>query len=285
MAGRILLGTCSWNYDSWMGLVYTTPQKRAADYLPEYAGHYRTAEIDSWFYRVPSRKDVQAYRDAVDENFRFTCKVPQEITLTHMRAKKGEPLVDNPGFLSQERFGAFLKAIEPLADRMDAVMFEFEYLNRQKMPSQDEFQEQLARFFADAPVGLPYALEPRNGNWLNEKYFQFLDRTKLMHVFSEKLYLPHVYEAYEKSRGLLHGTGVIRLMGGDRKAIEERTGEKWNEVVDEKADKDRIADMAADMASTRDVIINVNNHYEGSSPRTIAELRRLLKERTKAEVL
>ena len=42
----ILYGTCSWNYDSWVGLVYSRPRRTAAEYLPEYAEHFPTAEID-----------------------------------------------------------------------------------------------------------------------------------------------------------------------------------------------------------------------------------------------
>jgi uncharacterized protein YecE (DUF72 family) len=63
----LLFGTCSWNFDSWEGLVYTGTRRRAAEYLPEYTKKYRTAEIDSWFYRIPAREDAEEYRDRVVE--------------------------------------------------------------------------------------------------------------------------------------------------------------------------------------------------------------------------
>ena len=45
------IGTCSWNYDSWIGLVYDRKAPYSAAYLNEYARKYPTVEVDSWFYR------------------------------------------------------------------------------------------------------------------------------------------------------------------------------------------------------------------------------------------
>ena len=38
------IGTCSWKYDSWQGMVYSQP--KPPNYLAEYAARYRTVEID-----------------------------------------------------------------------------------------------------------------------------------------------------------------------------------------------------------------------------------------------
>lgn len=45
------IGTCSWNYASWVELVYDQPQPRASDDLVEYAKRYRMVEVDSWFIK------------------------------------------------------------------------------------------------------------------------------------------------------------------------------------------------------------------------------------------
>ncbi len=199
--GKLLLGTCSWNYDSWVGLLYTSAQPTAAAYLPEYSRSLPTAEVDSWFYRLPSPSDVRTYLSAVPESFRFTCKVLQDITLTHHRSLKGgkQPPRPNENFLSASRFESFLGAIEPLLPRLDAIMFEFEYLNKQKMPSLEAFLERLDGFFAKLPPGLPYALEPRNGNYLKDEYFAFLNSRRIIHVYSEKIYMPHVYDVFDEA--------------------------------------------------------------------------------------
>jgi len=49
MTAPIRFGTCSWNYPSWVGLIYTERHPRAAAYLREYSQKYDTVEIGSWF--------------------------------------------------------------------------------------------------------------------------------------------------------------------------------------------------------------------------------------------
>lgn len=277
------IGTCSWNFGGWVGLVYSAPQRRAVDYLPEYAERFSTAEIDSWFYRIPDRQSVREYAAAVPPDFSFTCKVPQEITLTHHRRKqRTDPLEANPDFLSVERFMRFLDAIEPLLPQLDAIMFEFEYLNRAKMPGLPAFMEQLGRFFDAVPTGLPYAVEPRNANYLGEQWFSFLLERRAAHVFSQKLYMPNVWEVYRDHRGTIDRMerAVIRLLGGDRAAIEARTGKAWNTVVEPRpVEKEQVAGMVATMIGSLFTIISVNNHFEGSAPATVKDLRHLIESR------
>jgi uncharacterized protein YecE (DUF72 family) len=272
----LYLGTCTWNYDSWAGLVYDRQASTAAEYLRQYAQRYNAVEIDSWFYHMPNGREVTAYKDAVGPEFRFTCKVPQEICLTHLRGKPGEALAPNPHFLSLDLLSTFLDTVSPLFGQIAAVMFEFEYLNKQKCPSLNAFIEKLGSFFAKAPRGMPYALEPRNANYLKPQYFQFVQQQGLIHVLSEKQYLPHIYDVYDQFTAYFGDTVVIRLLGGDRKAIEAKTGNSWDRLVEPKDDLAAVARMIAQMRETRVVITMANNHYEGSAPLTLKRLLELL---------
>ena len=47
---ELRIGTCSWKFPSWHGLVYSAPQ--GINYLQEYAAHYNTVEIDQWFWSL-----------------------------------------------------------------------------------------------------------------------------------------------------------------------------------------------------------------------------------------
>jgi len=272
------IGTCSWKFESWVGLVYSAPRGTAAEYLREYSGRFETAEIDSWFYRMPSRRTVIDYLGHAGESLRFTCKLPMAISLTHHRKKPGErALRRNPDFLSGDLFKEFLEAVQPMAGRLDAVMLEFEYLNKKKMPSLNQFLASLERFLPHVPDGVPLAIETRNKNHIQKEYFQFLRENGLMHVFSEKIYMPHVYEVYERHGDLIEGGTVIRLLGGDRKNMEEKTGGEWNTIVEPRSDLKQMAVMARNIVERGMALtINVNNHYEGSAPMTIRRLRDLL---------
>jgi hypothetical protein len=71
---------------------------------------------------------------------------------------------------------------------------------------------------------------------------------------------------------------VIRLHGGDRGEIEQLTHEQWDNIVDPKDnDLALLGGMVNDMTQQGfQVFINVNNHYEGSAPKTIEKIKRIL---------
>ena len=74
------IGTCSWKYGSWKGLVY--PDTEEINYLFEYSKHFNTVEIDQWFWSLfepkrtllPSEIDVEFYTRSVPTDFKFTIK-------------------------------------------------------------------------------------------------------------------------------------------------------------------------------------------------------------------
>jgi len=270
------LGSCSWNYDSWLGLVYSRTCRTAAEYLVEYAAKFRTAEIDSWFYKLPSQREVEEYRAAVDGDSRFTCKAPQDLTLSFLRSKLPQR---NPQFLSPELYAAFCERIAPLKGQVAAVILEFEYLNRQKMGGVEEFLSALSAFVEAIPREIPLAIECRNGSYLGRDYFSFLKEKGLIHVFSEKQYMPPIVSLYDEFRDYLVEDSILRLLGGDRAAIEAKTGEKWDRIVEEQEGKASIVGMVKNLlVKGRRVVVNVNNHYEGSAPLTIERIKEMLDE-------
>lgn len=280
---KIEFGTCSWNYDSWIGLVYSRKATHSAAYLREYSARYPTVEVDSWFYKLPDPDDVREYRMLTPDTFTFSCKLTESLSLTHARTRdKTAPLVGNPDFLSAEVYARYLDATQEIHDRIFLVELEFEYLNKQKMAGLSAFMQTLENFVTTLEKQgirniLPLAVECRNANYLTREYFQFLRDHDISHVFSEKQYLPHVYELYDKVNDLIGDRVAVRLLGGDRKEIEQNTGGKWNEIVDQKTDLPEVAGMLRDLAKgSRLVKVYLNNHYEGSAPKSIDRLRELL---------
>lgn len=269
-------GTCSWNYPSWLGLVYDWPQDRAADYLPDYARHFGTVEIDSWFYQIPSPRDAKAYAEAVPDTFRFTVKAWRGLT------GPGRPEAPNPDFLNPDSLARFLDAGAALWPKTDFVMLEFGYLNRQLWPGGPQaFLEALDRFSAQVrarlgalPVQL--AVEGRNGPWLDRAWFRALQAAGLAPVLSQRQYLPPV-QTLAPLRDLWPRSFVLRLLGEDRAGMEERTGERWDQIVAPAPDLPSLAGFLKTLDTEGfEVTVNVNNHWEGCSPRSIARLRAAL---------
>jgi uncharacterized protein YecE (DUF72 family) len=281
------MGTCSWKYDSWQGIVYSKDAK--ANYLAEYSQHFDTVEVDQWFWslfgkdkvKLPEPNVVNEYLNSVPGDFKFTIKIPNSITLSHFYTHgkpKGAPLEANPYFFSVEWFNEFLNRIEPLKENIGLLMFQFEYLNRQKMASQGEFLKKFGEFIDQCPGGYNYAVETRNPNYLNERYFEFLNRYGLCHVFVQGYYMPPIKDIYNKFADYIYDVTAIRLMGTDRKGIEKLAGGKWGQIVDPRDGElpDIVEIIKALEERKVDVYLNVNNHYEGSAPLTIKKIQEML---------
>jgi uncharacterized protein YecE (DUF72 family) len=279
------IGTCSWKYDSWEGLVY--PHGKEINYLKEYSTHFSTVEIDQWFWSLfkgntvvlPKAATVKEYADSVPPGFIFSIKVPNSITLTHQYNKQNNtPLVPNLYFLSTGLMERFLQTLEPLGDHIGPLMFQFEYLNKNKMASAGQFMDMFEVFLHGLPKGYQYCIETRNPNYLKKEYFDFLADHDLGHVFLQGYYMPSIFELYEKHKDRIGDPVVIRLHGLDRQGIEERTKNIWDTIVDPRDDELLLLrDVVHDLRERQHhVYINVNNHYEGSAPRTIDKINALL---------
>lgn len=280
----IHFGTCSWKYESWRGIIY--PKTGKFNYLEEYSKHYDTVEIDQWFWslfdsnvKLPNKKDVVNYANSVPEYFKFTIKAPNSITLTHHYNKnKQEPLRVNPNFLSVELYKNFLTALTELSNKISLIMLQFEYLNKQKMPSQIEFLKSLGDFLKKIPRSIPIGIELRNPNYLNNIYFNFINDHGVYNVFLQGYYMPPIWEVYEKLSDRIKEKVVIRLHGPNRADIEEASGGNWNKIIFPKDDElIKIIEIIKDLDKKKvDTYVNVNNHYEGSAPLTIQRLQSYL---------
>jgi uncharacterized protein YecE (DUF72 family) len=271
---NIKIGTCSWKYDSWKSLVYS--DHVGNDYLSEYAKHYNLVEVDQWFWSLfgdkivmPKPEVIAEYVGSVPKDFRFSIKVPNAITLTHQYGKG--PLEVNPYFLSNDVLEDFLQLLEPMSKQINSLIFQFEYLNKQKMPNQMAFQDQLQEFCQKLPPRFHYCIETRNQNYLNKPYFEFLQVMKLSHVFLQGYWMPPIFEIYGRFKEFIKDYTLIRLHGPDRKGIEKKTNNQWNSIIDPKdGELHKLGIMINNLLSSNvKVTLNVNNYYEGSAPMTI----------------
>jgi uncharacterized protein YecE (DUF72 family) len=283
---KLKIGTCSWKYDSWRGIIYS--QEPKINFLQEYSNFFDTVEIDQWFWSLytikkvslPNPRTVEEYKSSIPEDFKFSIKIPNSITLTHFYKKsKDEPLVENPYFLSKNLFKEFLKSLAPIKDHLGPLMFQFEYLNKQKMNSQFDFQAQFASFIQSLPQEYEYAVEIRNPNYLNNNYFEFINENNLSHVFLQGNYMPSIIGVYKKHKELINNKSVIRLHGPDRKGIEKKSKGDWSKIIEPKDEElSNVVKIISEMLNKEiDIYLNVNNHYEGSAPLTIEKIKTILK--------
>ena len=279
---ELRIGTCSWKYDSWKGLVYSPVAGQ--DMLQEYAQKYHTVEIDQWFWALhgpdkltlPLPHVVKQYVQSVPASFKFTIKAANSLTLTHFYRKSADqPLVPNPHFLSTELYAQFIHCLQPMHPMIGVLMFQFEYLNKQKQASQQIFQDTFHTFLKGIDRTIPLGIEIRNPNWLNLSFLEFLHKNELYMVFLQGYYMPTIFPLYKKFKSYFQKTVVIRLHGPDRSFIEKKSAGQWNSILAPKdAELPQIVAMVDELLDSNvNVYLNVNNHYEGSAPLTIEKLK------------
>src|SRR2546430_1610062 len=146
MRGRLHVGTSGFAYRQWKPDFYPAKLK-AADMLRYYAERLPSVEINNTFYRMPSPKLVEGWRDETPQSFRFTLKAPQRIT--HVAKLAGvEELLDR-----------FLGAARTLGERLGCMLFQCPPWLRYEAARLDDF---LAALPADGPR---YAMEFRHASW------------------------------------------------------------------------------------------------------------------------
>jgi uncharacterized protein YecE (DUF72 family) len=274
------IGTCSWKYPSWAGLVYSKPS--GINYLAEYAGKYNTVEVDQWFWslfpggkiRLPDPQDVEAYAASVGPDFRFTVKAPNSLTLTHgPKGHAPSPAEPNPRFLSLELFSDFLARLEPIHPVLGPILFQFGYLNRRNMASQALLEKALEGFRRGLPPGFQYGVEIRNGNFLNGRFLAFLHDHGFLPVLLQGYWMPPIAQLYAEHQECIRSFHalVLRLHGPDREGIEAETGKEWNRIVHPRDEElQGLARMTSELLEAgAEVVVNANNHYEGCAPLTI----------------
>lgn len=126
-------------------------------------------------------------------------------------------------------------------------------------------------------VNLVYS-QPRGINYL-EEYAAKYSTVEIDQWFWSLFKEDHmVLPAENTVQEYLTNYAVIRLHGPHRGEIEKQAQKKWDKIIVRRDEElKNIVQMINDMLKHNiEVFLNVNNHYEGSSPLTIERIRELL---------
>jgi uncharacterized protein YecE (DUF72 family) len=207
-AKGVYIGTSSWKYPGWLGLLYTPDRyvyrgkvaktRFERDCLAEFAEVFKTVCVDAAYYDFPRPEFLRKLANQVPDDFRFGFKVTDAITvkkfpnLPRFGAKAGQ---QNPDFLNADLFAsAFLQPCEEIRPKLGVLMFEFSRFWPTDYKHGRDFVSDLDSFLEKLPKGWPYAIEMRNKHWLREEYLQCLARHGITHVFNSWDAMPSVAE-------------------------------------------------------------------------------------------
>jgi uncharacterized protein YecE (DUF72 family) len=281
----VRLGTMSWNYPGWRGLVYAldAPVKAlSALGLTAYARYplARTVEIDRTYYEPLPARDLAAYAAQVPDDFRFIVKAHDACVLTrfpsHARygARSGQP---NPLFLDAAHATDAVVGplVEGLGARLGVVLFQF--------PPQDvggggAFTARLGAFLERLPRGPTYAVELRNADLVSAAYGDALAAAGAVHVHNVWSSMPAIGDQARRLPPATRRPLVVRWLFPRGDSYEEAGAryEPFSRLVDEDAaSRAAVADLVA-RALAHDVpaFVTVDNKAEGCAPESLLRLAR-----------
>jgi len=232
MSENILLGTSGWSYREWVGPFYTENDKSL---LKAYTRVFKTVEIDSTFYRYPSKGTVMGWTRYSPEGFVYTAKLPKLIT-----HEKNLHLAQG----IQEDLEKFIEVMEPLwlGGKLGCLLI-------QLPPKYDYRPKEFEEFLRILPRHIKFAVEFRDLSWMREETWVLLHKYSVAYaIVDEPLLPPDLHFTTSLAYFRWHGKGV-RPWYNYRYGAEEL--EPWIPKVKEAAEK------------VKTVYGYFNNHYHG----------------------
>ena len=155
---ELRIGTSGWSYTHWRGGVFYPEGMGPKRWLPYYAGHFDTVEVNGTFYKDPAPESVQNWVRLTPPHFLFAIKVSRYIT----HVKRLAPNED-----SFERFETVARAF---GNRLGPVLIQ--------LPPFFIFDARRGQAFFERITALPwrYALEPRHPSWFETEPRRLLAR-------------------------------------------------------------------------------------------------------------
>jgi len=291
---QLRLGTSSWSFPGWKGLVWAGEHGESAlskTGLAAYAGHpaLRTVSLDRAFYRPLTASQYAALAAQVPDDFRFVVKAPSLVSDAMVRGESGRGMEANPAFLDPAlAVSEFVQpALDGLGHKIGALVFQLSPLPAHLLPRLPDILERLSALLAALPPLKPtapdgvVAVEVRNPEFLTPAFAAVLRDTGATYCLGLHARMPPVHAQLPVLRALWPGPLVCRWSLHRKHGAfgyEEAKGlyEPFDRLQD--PDPDTRAVLAkvavATVAAGHNAYITINNKAEGSAPLSALALAR-----------
>lgn len=285
LPAAIHLGTSSWSFPGWAGLVYDRAAKVATlarAGLGAYSAHplFRTVSIDRGFYAPIPEAELALYRDSAPLPFKFLVKAPSAVTDAAKRDAKGSPFDVSDSFLDVAlAVDTFVGPVtRVLGASAGPLVFQISPLA--SFASPERVIDALQRFLSDLPKGPLYALEVRDPELIGRRLLDALTSTGARYVVSVHARMPPASVQVRFQNALPPGPLVARwnLVAGQTYESAKASFAPFDRLVVEDFDtRAALASAAIDAVRTHQpAFVVANNKAEGSAPLTIEKLARAI---------
>jgi len=171
---QLRIGCSGWVYKDWTGPFYP-PGTKDRERLEYYATRFDTAEINASFYRLPSEKMVEGWRERAPEGFVYAWKVSRFITHNKKLNECADPVALVFGRMAPlaEHYGPALIQLPPQLRRND---------------------ERLAGFLKLLPKDRRHTVEFRHPSWYDPAVFRILSDFDASLCISDHHHAPAPWE-------------------------------------------------------------------------------------------
>ena len=289
---RLRLGTSSWTYPAWVGLVWDAEYAEtqlSKQGLAAYAAHplLRTVSLDRNFYRPLTISQYQRYAEQVPADFRFVVKAPSLVTDALVRTEDGRGREPNPAFLDPAL--ACSEFVEPalagLGDKLGALVFQLSPLPMAWLDRMPLLLGKLRDLLHALPALKPQAsdgviaVEVRDPEWLTPEFAAVLRDAGATYCLGLHPKLPPLAQQLPVLRALWPTPLVCRW---NLNALHGPYG--YEDAQRRYAPYDRLHDLDPDThaalaqviagitAAGQNAYVTISNHAEGCAPLTVQRL-------------
>lgn len=280
----IHMGTSSWSFPGWHGLVYRRPYTgpQLAQYgLKAYASHplFRTVGVDRSYYAPVPRQTWRDWHEATPASFRFLIKAGSDLVRVPERLE-GSTFLD-PGHAETTLLG-------PMAEGLDGkagpVLFQFSRESLRTIGGPHAFADALGEMLHALPKGHLYAVEVREPSWVTPRYLDVLRTTGAVHCVNVYPGMPTVRQQAQWLRETDPCALVIRWMLHPswtyRAAKTTFAPFRDLQAALPEARQDIVAMLLGALRRHIPAWVILNNKAEGSAPLSVVELARAFAHRS-----
>jgi uncharacterized protein YecE (DUF72 family) len=240
----IHVGCSGWNYAHWRHGVFYPKRCPPARWLPFYAQHFDTVELNTTFYRLPRTTAAARWVAETPDDFVFAVKVSRYVT--HIKR-----LTD-----TEHHLPLLLERIEPLCHtpKLGPLLW-------QLPPTFKRDDDRLAAALDAAPRDLRHAFEFRHESWFAGDVMALLRERTAALVIADR---PEI--ASFQTHDLTADFAFVRFHHGSR-----GHGGNYSD-----GELEEWAQRLGAWGERGDVYAYFNNDWEGFAPRNALYLRELL---------
>jgi uncharacterized protein YecE (DUF72 family) len=254
MLSDINFGTSGWYYKEWVGPFYDKEKGK----FSFYTNYFSTVEINSTFYRYPTRGMVYGWFRSSPKDFKFSAKLPRVIT--HEKKLDSDAKVENDLI-------RFLELLNPLkaSEKLGIILIQ--------LPPSFTFEgryDDLTKFLKILPKEYKFAVEFRHWSWIREETWDLLKKNNVAYtIVDEPLLPPDLHVTADFAYVRWHGKGD-RLWYNYHYEKEEL--EPWIP---------KIKDITKDV---KEVYGYFNNHFHGYAVENCIQILEMLGKATEEQI-